>query len=105
MGLERVAPVWFASIEALCLVMTFLARQLFKSIPDAATDIYMAAVIWVTYKCSWKWGLLALALSLPMALYLLDPIDGRDVLAVASLAVSGVIVVGILQAASSNRRA
>ena len=102
--MERFAPVWFASTEALCLAATLFARQFFKSIPDAVTDIYMLAVIWVTYKCSWKWGLMALALSLPMALYLLDPIDGRDLLTVASLAVSGIILVGILRAASFSSR-
>ena len=80
-----------------------LARQVFKKIPVEFSDIYMVAVIWVTYKCSWKWGLLALALSLGMAFYLLLPIDSSDLFTIASLAISGLVIVAILHAASRPR--
>jgi hypothetical protein len=99
----RLAGLWFAATEAVCLGATVIARQRLAIIPDAFSDIYMLAVIWVAYKCSWKWGLVSLASSLAMAFYLLLPIDNSDVFSITSFGVSGLVVVGVMRAASRSR--
>ena len=101
--MHRLDTFWFATTESLCLAATLLARQLFNRIPDSFSDIYMVAIIWVTYKCSWKWGLLALASSLVMSFYLLLPIDKAGVSTIVSLAISGIVIVAILRAAARRR--
>jgi hypothetical protein len=97
--------LWFAFTESFCLVATLLARRHFHSIPAAFSDIYILAVIAVTYCCSWKWGLAAVAFSVPMAVYLLIPIDNSDIFTITSMAVSSVVIVLIMRAASHASRA
>jgi len=97
--------LWFTLAESVCLGATLLARKYFHSIPASFSDLYILAVIAVTYWCSWRWGFAAVALSVAMSFYLLVPIDNSDAFTITSMAVSSAVIVFILRAASRTSRA
>jgi hypothetical protein len=87
------------------VLITGLLRYFFHDAPPPNfADLYLAAVLVLAYRCSWKAGAALAGASFVLAVYMLAPLDAADRFHLFSFAAcAGVIV--LVSAAIQRRRA
>jgi hypothetical protein len=87
------------------VLITGLLRHYFHDAPPASfADLYLAGVLVLAYRSSWKLAAAAAGASLLLVFYALAPLDAIDRFHLASFGVCAIVIVSVT-AALQRRRA
>ena len=87
------------------MLITGLLRHYFHdSPPPSFADLYLAGVLVLAYRYSWKPAAALAGASLLLGAYVLKPLDGTDGFQLASFAASATVILAVT-AALKRRRA
>ena len=87
------------------MLVTGLLRHYFHDAPPASfADLYLAGVLVLAYRSSWKMAAALAGASLLLAVYALAPLDGIDRFHLASFGVCAIVILSV-SARLQRRRA
>jgi hypothetical protein len=96
----------FSAVLLFIVLITGLMRHYYHdSPPPSFADLYLAGVLVLAYRCSWKLAAALAGVSLLLGAYLLLPIDRIDGYQLASYSVCVSIVVGVSARLQREQRA
>jgi len=78
-------------------ISAFLLRWFFRdSPPEDFSNLYLLCVLGLAYRYAWQFAAVLAAVSLALSVYVLSPIDARDIFQLASYAVCAVVVIWVM---------
>ena len=106
MSKRRKSVITFSAVLLTIVLITGLMRHYYHdSPPPSFADLYLAAVLVLAYRCSWKLAAALAGVSLLLATYLLLPLDRVDGYQLASYGVCVGVVVGVSARLQRSQRA
>ena len=106
MSKHRHCVTFFSAVLLILVLITGLMRHYYRDSPPASfADLYLAAVVLMAYRCSWKLAAALAGVSLLLGAYLLLPLDRVDGYQLASYSVCVSIVVGVSARLQRDHRA
>jgi hypothetical protein len=106
MSKRRQSVIFFSAVLLTLVLITGLMRHYYHDSPPASfADLYLAAVLVLAYRCSWKVAAALAGVSLLLGAYLLLPLDRVDGFELASYGVCVTTVVGLSARLQRNHRA
>jgi hypothetical protein len=87
------------------VLITGLLRHYFHDAPPASfTDFYLAGVLVLAYRSSWKVAAALAGVSLLLAIYELAPLDRADRFQLASFTACAIVILSVTAALQHRRR-